>query len=169
LNHEPGGFFNVSPVNTQLAAVILERVTGMPYERFLEQRLLAPASLHHVQLQMDRRSGMPAAHCCLRALSRDVLEVGELVRNDGLSVSGKHVLPAGWVRQMLGGSRANPEFGLQIERLKREELEIWHLGEERGGGIWILPAEELTVVALADRDVRLGDAPLERLLEALRK
>jgi len=169
LKHEPGGFFNVSPVNSQLAAVIVERVSGMPYERFLEQRLLAPARMFHMQLQMDRRSGMPAAHCCLRALSRNVLALGELLRNDGISADRKHVLPAGWVQHMLEGSRANPEFGLQIERLKRGQLEIWHLGEERGGALWIVPAEGLTVVALADRDVLLGDALLEPLLAALRK
>jgi CubicO group peptidase (beta-lactamase class C family) len=169
LDHEPGGFFNASPVNTQLAAVIIERVTKMPYERFLEVRLLAPAKLFHMQLQMDRRSGMPAAHCCLRTLSRNVLEIGELLRKNGTVAHGKHVLPAGWVGQMLQGSRANPEFGLQIERLKRGDLEIWHLGGERGGAVWIVPAAELTVVALADRDVRLGEAPLEPLLAALRK
>jgi CubicO group peptidase (beta-lactamase class C family) len=169
LDHEPGGFFNLSPVNTQLAAVIVERVTGLPYERFLEQRLLARAGMFHVQLQMDRRSGMPAAHCCLRALSRDILELAELLRNDGSAARGVRVLPAGWVQQMLQGSRANPEFGLQIQRMKRGEVEIWHLGGERGGAVWIVPSHELTVVALADRDVRLGGAPLESLLEALRK
>jgi hypothetical protein len=30
LEHEPGGFYNASPANTQLAAVIIERATGMP-------------------------------------------------------------------------------------------------------------------------------------------
>jgi CubicO group peptidase (beta-lactamase class C family) len=169
LDHEPGGFFNVSPVNTQLAAVIVERVTRMPYERFLAERLLVPAKLSHMQLQMDRRSGMPAAHCCLRASSRDVLKLGELLRNDGTVARGKHILSAGWMGQMLQGSRANPEFGLQIARLQRGGLEIWHLGGERGGAVWIVPAAELTVVVLADRDVRLGAAPLEPLLAALRK
>jgi CubicO group peptidase (beta-lactamase class C family) len=169
LDHEPGGFFNVSPVNSQLTAVIVERATGMPYERFLEQRLLAPAKLFHMQLQMDRRSGMPSAHCCLRALARNVLEIGELLRNDGATAAGARIFPAGWVQEMLKGSRANPEFGSQIERLKRGDLEIWHLGAERGGAVWIVPSAQLTVVALADRDVRLGDALLEPLLGALRK
>jgi len=87
----------------------------------------------------------------------------------GLNSRGERVLPEGWVQEMLKGSRANPEFGLQIERLRRAELEIWHLGGERGGGVWIVPSAQLTVVALADRDVRLGDAWLEPLLAALRK
>ena len=43
LDHEPGGFHNVSPANTQLVAVILERATGMPYERYLDERVWRPA------------------------------------------------------------------------------------------------------------------------------
>ena len=163
LRHEPGGFFNVSPVNTQLAAVIVERVAGMPYEQFLERQLLVPTHMF-MQLQMDRRSGMPAAHCCLRAVSRDVLEIGEMLRNDGVSQRGQQVLPPGWAKEMLKGSRANPEFGQQIQREKHGDLEVWHLGGDRGGALWIVPARELTVVALADRDVHLGDAMLEPLL-----
>jgi hypothetical protein len=169
LHHEPGGFFNVSPVNTQLAAVIVERVSGLPYERFLDQRLLAPLRLSHVQLQMDRRSGMPAAHCCLRALPRDVLAIGELFRTGGLDAQGERVLPDGWIQQMLKGSRANPEFGLQIERLTRGNLEVWRLGGEQGGALWIVPARALTVVALASRDRKLGETLLDPLLEAVRK
>jgi CubicO group peptidase (beta-lactamase class C family) len=164
LDHEPGGFFNLSPVNAQLAAVIVERASGMPYERFLAQRLFDPAHLLHVQLQMDRASGMPAAHCCLRALSRDVLAIGELLRNDGIPARGARLLPAGWVQEMLKGSRANPEYGLQVERVSFGDLEVWRLGGERGGTLWIVPARNLTVVALADRDARLGAALLEPLL-----
>jgi CubicO group peptidase (beta-lactamase class C family) len=165
LKHEPGGFFNLSPVNAQLAAVIVERVSGVPYQEFLARRLLEPAHLFHMHLQMDRRSGMPAAHCCLRALSRDVLAIGEMLRNDGLNIRGERVLPAGWVKEMLKGSRANPEFGLQIEHVKVRGVEVWHLGAERGGGLWVVPARELTVLALADRGVRLGAALLEPLLQ----
>jgi CubicO group peptidase (beta-lactamase class C family) len=167
--HEPVGFFNLSPANSQLIAVIVERATGMPYERFLEQRLLETAGLSRVQLQMDRRSGMPAAHCCMRAGARDVLAVGELLRNGGTSASGQRVLAPGWMQEMLKGSGANPQFGLQIERLKRGGFEIWHLGGERGGALWIVPSAQLTVVALADRDVNLGDTLLDPLLGALRK
>ena len=61
LDHEPGGFFNISPANSQLAAVIVERATGLDYERLLVERLLAGESRAAIELQMDRRSGMPAA------------------------------------------------------------------------------------------------------------
>ena len=39
LEHEPGGFYNLSPANTQLAAVIVERATGTPFENFVDERV----------------------------------------------------------------------------------------------------------------------------------
>ena len=95
LDHEPGGFHNVSPANTQLIAVIIERATGMPYERFLEERVWRPAGAGVAQLQLDRRAGMPAAHCCWRAAARDTLRIVSLLASDGMT-SGARVLPAGW-------------------------------------------------------------------------
>jgi hypothetical protein len=164
LDHEPGGFFNISPVNTQLAAVIVERATATPYEKFLEERIVASSSGLTVELQMDRRSGMPAAHCCLRASARGVLAVGELLRTG----EGKG-LPAGWVAQMRHGSRANPEFGLQIEKTSMAGIEAWHLGGQKGGGAWIVPGEGLSVVLLAPRDAPVPAGLIAELLAGLRK
>lgn len=171
LDHEPGGFFNISPANTQLAAIILERVTATPYERFLDERILTPSRGVSLELQMDRRSGMPSAHCCMRWNARDVLKLVELVRTDGESVTGAgHVRAwrAGWVAEMLKGSRANPAFGLQIERLV-DGVETWHLGGARGGGAWIVPADELSVVVLAPRDAPAPDGLVAELVAGLRK
>jgi CubicO group peptidase (beta-lactamase class C family) len=148
LDHEPGGFFNVSPVNAQVAAIVVQRVSGLDYERWLETRLLARPAFAAFELQMDRRSGMPAAHCCLRATARDALFVAELLREGG-----DGALPADWLAEMRKGSRANPEFGLQIERLVGLPAEVWQLGTQKGGGAWILPASGVSVVVLARRDV----------------
>ena len=48
--------------------------------------------------------------------------------------------------------------------LRFGDLEVWRLGGERGGVLWIVPGRGLTVVALADRDARLDAALLEPLL-----
>jgi CubicO group peptidase (beta-lactamase class C family) len=162
LEHEPGGFFNVSPANTQLAAVIVERATGVDYEHLLADRLLAGKPHGSMELQMDRRSGMPAAHCCLRAEPLTVLRIVELLRTGGADV-----LPPGWSAQMLKGSRANPEFGLQIERLAERSPEVLQLGFQKGGGAWIVPDAGLTVVVLARRDISTPVTIVEPLLAAV--
>jgi hypothetical protein len=164
LDHEPGGFFNISPVNTQLAAVIVERATATPYEKFLADRIFTPSSGLAVELQMDRRSGMPAAHCCLRASGRGVLAVGELLRTGAGAM-----LPEGWIAEMLKGSRANPEFGLQIGKTSKGGSETWHVGGPQGGGLWIVPGEQLSVVMLAPRDAPVPDGLIGELVAGLRK
>jgi Beta-lactamase len=172
LVHEPGGFFNVSPVNTQLAAVIVERATGISYEDYLDERLLRPYWFFTTQMSLDRRSGMPAAHCCLRTNARDVLKLAELLREDGVLHSDgadQRVFPAGWVAEMHKGSRANPEFGLQLERSMHGAREVWQVGSGFGGALWIVPTEELTVVVLADRGVKTPIEVLDQLIEAVRK
>jgi CubicO group peptidase (beta-lactamase class C family) len=161
LEHEPGGFFNVSPVNVQLAAIVVERATGLDYEKFLADRLHRLAPFAGMEAQMDRRSGMPAAHCCLRATARDALRFAEFLRNDGESVGRDRrtrLWPAGWVAEMRKGSRANPQFGLQLQRLEGVTPEVWHLGSGKGGGAWIVPEAGLSIVVLARRDI---STPLE--------
>jgi CubicO group peptidase (beta-lactamase class C family) len=162
LEHEPGGFFNVSPANSQLAAVIVERATGVDYEHLLADRLLAGELRGAMELQMDRRSGMPATHCCLWAEPLTVLRIVELLRT-GVA----NVLPPGFRAQMLKGSRANPEFGLQIERLAERAPEVLQLGFQKGGGAWIVPEAGLTIVVLARRDISTPVAIVEPLLASV--
>ena len=77
LDHEPGGFHNLSPANAQLAALILERASGQPFEEYLDERVWRPAGGGRAELALDRRAGMPAAHCCWRATGPDVARVLE--------------------------------------------------------------------------------------------
>ncbi len=42
LAHQPGAEFHYDGVPTQLAARVVEVVTGMPFDRFLQQRIFAP-------------------------------------------------------------------------------------------------------------------------------
>jgi hypothetical protein len=165
LEHEPGGFFNVSPVNAQLAAVIVERATGLDYETFLAQRLVVDGVIGGLELQMDRRSGMPAAHCCLRAELGAVLHLVEGIRTG--SVGG---LPPAWIEEMLKGSRANPQFGLQLQRIEGRAPAVWHVGSEKGGGAWIVPDAGLSIVVLARRDISTPLDIVEPLIaSAIRK
>jgi hypothetical protein len=170
LEHEPGGFFNVSPVNAQLAAIVVERATGRDYEKFLAERLHRAARFAGMEAQMDRRSGMPAAHCCLRATARDALRFAELVRNDGETLDHDRrvrLWPAGWLAEMRKGSRANPQFGLQLQKLEGVTPDVWHLGSEKGGGAWIVPEAGLSIVVLARRDISAPIDIVRPLLESV--
>jgi CubicO group peptidase (beta-lactamase class C family) len=145
LDHEPGGFRHVSPANTQLAAVIIERATGSPYEEFVDQRLWRAVGAGHAELPMDRRSGMPAAHCCWRATARDMVRVASLLASEG-RVGGEHVLPAGWVAEMARPSRVSAGSGLQLNLLRIGAEEALEVSDEEGSAIWIVPSQRIVVL-----------------------
>jgi CubicO group peptidase (beta-lactamase class C family) len=148
LRHEVGAFYNVSPANTQIAAIIVERASGIPYERFVDEKLWRPLGAGHAELQLDRRSGMPAAHCCWRATARDVLRVANLLAADGVA-NGHQVLPPGWAREMTRASRVNPDTAMQLTRSTVAGFEVLGAGDDSGSAFWVVPARELTIVSIA--------------------
>jgi CubicO group peptidase (beta-lactamase class C family) len=149
LDHEPGGFYNLSPANTQLAAVIVERATGSPYETFVDQKLWRPVGAGVAELQLDRRAGMPAAHCCWRATARDMLRVLSLLGTEGLH-AGRAVLPEGWAREMARPSRVSAGTGMQVIRLSIEGEEALSVTDDSGSTAWVLPRRQLTILNITN-------------------
>jgi len=148
LDHEPGGFYNLSPANTQLAAVIVERITGMPFETYIDERVWRAVDAGNAELQLDRRAGMPAAHCCWRATARDMLRVLNLLGTDGQH-AGKAVLPAGWVAEMTRASRVNAETGMQVARLTINGDQALGVTDENGSAFWMIPRRGLAILNIA--------------------
>ena len=93
---------------------------------------------------MDRRAGMPAAHCCWRATAPGVLRVLSLLANDGMS-GGRRVLPKGWVEEMARPSGVHADSGLQVLRVNAGG---WFSlsGTADGSTFWVVPARELTIL-----------------------
>jgi CubicO group peptidase (beta-lactamase class C family) len=168
LQHEPGARFAFSNANSQLAGLVLERATGTPYETYVEQRLWLPIGASVGEFYLDRRQGMPAVYCCMRANPHDFLRLGQLLAQDG-AIEGRQVLPPGWVAEMARGSRANLNYGLQVwtgnvppgvrEYATGSKRGVLH-GEpydaddviwmEGGGGrtVWAIPSRDLVIVRL---------------------
>ena len=149
LEHEPGGFYNRSPANTQLAAVIVERAANEPYETFVDQRLWRPAGAGAAELQLDRRAGMPAAHCCWRATARDMMRILSLLGTDGV-LDGHAVLPAGWALEMARASRVNAETGMQVTRLSIDGVDALEVRDDTGSAFWIIPKRELAILDITN-------------------
>ena len=144
LQHEPGGFYHPSPANVQLAAVILERSTQQSYEHFVDERLWRPIGAGRAELTMDRRAGMPVAHCCWRATAPDMARVLSLLASDGMH-HGQRVLPEGWVQEIARPSRVNADSGLLVSRANSGG---WFSlrGEADGSTFWVIPELGITIV-----------------------
>jgi CubicO group peptidase (beta-lactamase class C family) len=164
LDHEPGGFYNVSPANTQLAAVILERVTGESFETYIDGHLWRAVGAGTARLQLDRRAGMPAAHCCWLATPRDMLRILNLLGTDGV-YEGRAVLPAGWAVEMARASRVNAETGMQVARLSIDGNEALGVTDDNGSAFWVIPRRQLAILNIAN----LGGSSLPELPAMLLK
>jgi CubicO group peptidase (beta-lactamase class C family) len=152
LAHEPGAFFNPSPANAQLVAVILERITGLGFERLVDERIWQKVGGGEAQLPLDRRSGMPTAHCCLRATPRDLMRIAALLIDDAQRVEALRVLPANWSETMRAGSRANQDVGMQLQRLARADGSnadpLWRVSDG-ANSLWIAPESQLAILSIA--------------------
>jgi len=157
LRHEPGGFYNESPANPQLAALIVERATGMPYERFVERQLWRVLGADHAELTLDRRAGMPAAHCCWRATAPDMMRVVSLLATAGAN-GGQAVLPPEWVREMARASRVNADSGLQLKRVSVDGQLALSDGDYDGSAFWVFPDRRLAIVNIVNSE---GTSPPE--------
>jgi CubicO group peptidase (beta-lactamase class C family) len=149
LEHEPGGFFNISPANAQLAAVIVERATGTAYEKFIDERLWRAVGAGPAELPLDRRVGMPVAHCCWRAAARDMLRIANLLASDGIAGE-RRVLPAGWVGEMARASRVNADSGLQVTRIRIDNADGLSASDDDGSAFWVIPNRQLTILNIAN-------------------
>jgi CubicO group peptidase (beta-lactamase class C family) len=156
LRHEPGGFYGTSPANVQLAAVILERATHSPYEKYLDERLWRAVGGGRAELTLDRRAGMPAAHCCWRAAAPDMLRILGLLATDGTH-RGQRVLPEGWVQEMGRPSRVSAESGLLVLRANAGGW-LSMSGGADGSAFWVIPQLGLTIVNIVTDE---GSTPPE--------
>ena len=164
LEHEPGGFHNASPANPQLAALILERVSGQPFERYVEERVWRPAGGGRAELALDRRAGMPAAHCCWRATGPDVARVLSLLATGG-QFRGRQVVPATWVEEMARASRVDAASGMQLARLNVGQLPALAGSDDNGNAFWVIPERQLVIVNIVNEQ---GGSPPELPVALLR-
>jgi CubicO group peptidase (beta-lactamase class C family)/pimeloyl-ACP methyl ester carboxylesterase len=94
----PGKKFNYSGGCSQVLAAIVEKVSGMPVDQFLEQYLFNPLGIKSIWIRF--RDGKPSAASGLRIRSRDMAKFGLLYLNNG-NWNGKSIIPPQFVEQTL--------------------------------------------------------------------
>jgi len=114
LANEPGAAFAHNNPNTQLAGMILHRATGKNFARYLGEKLWRPMGAQRGAMRLDGLEGNVISYCCFLSAPADWMRVAHLLMNDGRLPDGDQLLPDGWVDEMLTGSEANPNYGLQI-------------------------------------------------------
>jgi CubicO group peptidase (beta-lactamase class C family) len=120
----------------------------LPYERFIDQRLLRPIDGGRAELAMDRRAGMPAAHCCWLATAPSMVRLASLLATDGVD-RGQRLLPEGWVQEMSRASRVSPESAMQLNRTTLDgTLALTASGD--GHTFWVIPEKQLAILNIVN-------------------
>ncbi len=180
----PGSAFRYSNTGYALLALVVEAASGMPFARFLRERLFRPAGMGGTVAYEQGVSTVP------RRAYGHALEAGRWVRADQSNTSavlgdggiytsvedmvkwsrvlfgqGRRIVrpatqQAAWTSAVLtDGQPAGYGFGWFVTHDARG-LRLWHNGETRGftNGIVVYPEHRLMVVLLTNR---LGGTPWE--------
>jgi CubicO group peptidase (beta-lactamase class C family) len=99
---DPDTRLKYSSGDTQLLGMVIERATGQPLARYLEQRLWQPMGAEYPASwsQDSATSGVTKAFCCLNARAIDFARLGQLMLDRG-RVDGRQVLPQSWIDDSL--------------------------------------------------------------------
>ncbi|WP_246649724.1 serine hydrolase domain-containing protein [Nonomuraea coxensis] len=117
---KPGSRFEYTSVNSFVLARLIGQTTGMPYHRYVQEKIWKPAGMESSLLLGNDSSGDNLGYCCYYATDRDFARFGLLYLRGG-KANGKQVVPASWVRRSTKPSASfNERYGLH-----------WWLG---GGG-----------------------------------
>jgi CubicO group peptidase (beta-lactamase class C family) len=128
---EAPGRFNYRSIDTQVLGVILERVTKMPLETYLSEKLWKPLGMKSdATWSVDSdRNKMVKAFCCLNATAEDFAKFGRLYLNGG-KFNGKQIVPAAWVAKTDSGKKIDAHYGYKNKWWTNTHYDLFETPEE---------------------------------------
>ena len=165
---EPGKIFEYQSCDTQLLALIIEKITGKTLSENASEKLWKPLGAEHPALwSLDRVDGIEKAYCCFNSTATDFARIGQMVLDSGQfnnqQIISKEYLkqattPASWLK----GEDGNPldYYGYQFWMLTHKGHKVVYARGILGQYIFIIPS--LNTVA-----VRLGTARSEKRINNL--
>ncbi|MEM8937081.1 MAG: serine hydrolase domain-containing protein, partial [Pseudomonadota bacterium] len=113
LTDPPGERYEYSNATSELVGPLIERATGVEYETFLEEQVLAPLGAQGGSIWMNREGGAAHSGCCVQLPADSWLRLAVLVLNDGVW-DGEALLPDGFATEMKTPTALNPHAGMGL-------------------------------------------------------
>lgn len=172
LVHEPGTVWNYSSGTTNIITRIIGDIVGGGrdgMERFLSERLFEPVGMSSAIPKFDD-AGTFVGSSFVYATARDFARFGELYRHDGVTRTGRRILPEGWADHGRTFVAHDPtddltngfDYGRQWWMWPQYAGSIAAHGYE-GQFIVVVPDRELTVVHLGKTEVGVRRHLVEQL------
>jgi CubicO group peptidase (beta-lactamase class C family) len=159
IEEEPGKTFHYNNYNYLLLGIILERATGMPVAKYMEERLWkrlgmeAPASW-----SLDSEaSGFEKMESGINARAIDFAKFGKLYQNNGSNWNGQQIISEKWIKTSTkANSSTDPsseyQFGWWIYPPQESVVgnnnnnHHFYAAGNFGQFIYIVPEEKLVIV-----------------------
>ena len=179
IERAPDERYHYSSGDTQLLGSIVQRATGTPLPRYLQEQIWQPmGAAYDASWSIDSvDSQQPKAFCCINARALDFARFGQVYLNGG-SFNGRQIVPADWVRHSTeahnhpSGTPAE-RWNVEAPNTRSAAFYAWQwrrvpvsdptsaLGIKPGGDfyaqglhgqfIYVAPAEDMVIVRLGLR------------------
>lgn len=178
LRSTPGEKFNYSNVGYNLLAAIVEKVSGLPFEDYLQQRLFKPAGMKDTGFINKRRwdnslmsVGYEPAAIGSGSVSRaetakpskwDDKGAGGVLTTTGdmhkwyRALDGARILPAAGRKKLYTPFLSDYAYGWEVRKTKQGTPVIQHGGDVPGFQSWFaqFPEEKLIIIVLINNRMR---------------
>lgn len=160
---EHGQLFDYKTPNTDVLTWLMHRITGVPFARYLSERVWRPMGCEHDGQMIVDSAGVAITGAGLALTLRDLLRFGDMMRSDG-AVGSFQVIPAAVVAAIQqGGDRARfarADYPLLPGYSYRDMWWITHNEDAafegrgiHGQKLYVSPGAELVIARFASHPV----------------
>jgi CubicO group peptidase (beta-lactamase class C family) len=157
IEEEPGKTFHYNNYNYLLLGIILERTTGMPVAKYMEEKLWEPLGMEApASWSLDgEASGFEKMESGINARAIDFAKFGRLYLNNGTNWNGEQVISKRWVSTSISAnSTTDPSIEYQYgwwiypsqEGVDNNNYHHFSARGNLGQFIYIIPEERLVIV-----------------------
>ncbi|GLP95357.1 serine hydrolase domain-containing protein [Paraferrimonas sedimenticola] len=167
-----GEEFHYISANTDVVAWILEKASGMPYEKLFQERIWSKLGNERDAFIVVDTVGVPVASGGLNATARDLARFGQMLADQGKNLAGEQILPAAAIKDVEAGGdiQAFYKGGYGVPGKAFEgwsyKNQFWHTSNENkaytalgifGQWIYVDPTENVVVVRQASSPAAVTD------------
>jgi CubicO group peptidase (beta-lactamase class C family) len=168
---EPGAYFEYNNYNPLLVGLILERATGMPVARYLQEKLWKPMGMEaDGSWSLDStQSGFEKMESGVNARARDFARFGTLFAKEG-NWEGRQLISRGWVEESTrADTTTDPSLDYQYFWWVDTPDGKSHFSARGNYGqyIYVAPEKDLVIVRLGKEEGEKGYGYWTNLFEEL--
>jgi CubicO group peptidase (beta-lactamase class C family) len=168
---KPGQTFEYQSCNTQILAMVVEKLSGTTLSAYASEKLWKPLGAEHPALwSTDHSGGMEKAYCCFNSTAADFARIGQLVLDSG-QCNGVQIIPKDYIAQATApvAGLTDPDgvpcnwYGYQFWILNHQNEKVVYARGILGQYIFIIPGRNAVVVRLGNErsSASLNHAPLD--------